>query len=130
MNLKETVNGTTLGDRILFILLLIVSFIGIFFMKEVLPQPRDVTIEVEGKLTHRYPLDTDRRVEVGSPFGHLTLEIKDRKARVTGASCPNKLCELQGWISRGVIICLPGRITVTVGGPEEPKDRKVDAITG
>ncbi|MCL4475623.1 MAG: NusG domain II-containing protein [Nitrospirae bacterium] len=130
MSLKETVNGTTLGDRILFILLLIVSFIGIFFMKEVLPQPRDVTIEVEGKLTHRYPLDTDRRVEVGSPFGHLTLEIKDRKARVTGASCPNKLCELQGWISRGVIICLPGRITVTVGGSEEPKDRKVDAITG
>ncbi len=130
MNLKETVNGTTLGDRLLFILLLLVSFTGIIFIKDVLPQSRDVTIEAEGKLTHRYPLDTDRRVEVGSPRGRFTVEIKDRKVRVTEASCPNKLCELQGWISRGVIICLPAGITVTVGGTEEQKDRKVDAITG
>lgn len=130
MSLRETVNGTTLGDRILFILLLFVSLAGILFIKEVLPQSKDVTIEVEGRLTHRYPLDTDRKVEVQSPYGHLTLEIKDRRARVIGASCPNKLCELQGWISRGVIICVPARITVTVGGPGEPKDEKVDAITG
>ena len=130
MSLRETISGTTSGDRIIFILLLLASFTGIIFMKEVLPQSRDVTIEVEGKLTHRYPLDTDRRVQVGSPYGHLTLEIKDKKARVAGASCPNRLCELQGWVSRGVIICLPARITVTVGGPEETRDRKVDAITG
>lgn len=130
MSLRETVNGTTPGDRILLILLFLVSFIGIVFMKDVLPQQRDVTIEVQGKLTHRYSLDIDRKVQVGSPFGHLTLEIKDKKARVTGATCPNKLCELQGWISRGVIICMPARIAITVGGPEETKDRKIDAITG
>jgi hypothetical protein len=130
LSLRETVNGTTVGDRILLILLFLVSFIGIVFMKDVLPQQSDVTIEVQGKLTHRYPLDIDRKVQVGSPFGHLTLEIKDKKARVTGATCPNKLCELQGWISRGVIICLPARIAITVGGPDEKKDRKVDAITG
>ncbi len=130
MSLKETINGTTPGDRILFVLLLMVSFVGILFMKDVLPQQRDVTIEIEGKLTHRYPLDTDRKVLVGGPYGHLTLEIKDKKARVTGASCPNKLCELQGWISRGVIICMPARITITVGGPGGSEDRKIDAITG
>jgi len=130
LSLGKTVNGTTPGDRVLFILLLIISFSGMVFIKEVLPQSKDVTIEVEGKLTYRYPLDTDRRVQVESPCGHLTLEIKDKKARVTGASCPNRLCELQGWISRGVIICLPSRIIITVGGPEESKDREVDAITG
>ncbi len=130
MSLRKTVNGTTIADRILFILLLVVSFTGILFMKEVLPQPGDVTVEVEGKLTHRYPLDADRRVQIESSFGHLTLEIKDKKARVTGASCPNKLCELQGWVSSGVIICLPSRITVTVGRLKESGDRKVDAVTG
>ncbi len=130
MSLRSTFNGTTTGDKILFTLLLVVSFSGIIFMKEVLPQPVDVTVEVEGKLTHRYPLDADRRVPVESPFGHLTLEIKDKKARVTGATCPNKLCELQGWVSSGVIICLPARITVRVGGPRGPGDGKVDAITG
>jgi hypothetical protein len=130
LSLREAVSGTTPADRILFIFLLVVSFTGIVFMKDVLPQQNDVTIEVEGKLTHRYPLDTDRSVEVRSPYGHLTLEIKDRKARVTGASCPNRLCELQGWTGRGVIICLPARIAITVGGSGEAKDKKVDAITG
>ncbi len=130
MSLRETLNGTTPGDRILFILLLFVSFVGIVFMKEVLPQAREVTIEVEGKLAYRYPLDADRQVEVEGPFGHLTVEIKDGKVRVTGASCPNKLCELQGWVATGAIICLPARISVTVGGLEKPEDRKVDAITG
>jgi hypothetical protein len=130
LSLRETVNGTTPGDRVLFILLLIISFCGIVFIKDVLPQSRDVTVEVEGRLTHRYALDVDRKVRVESPFGHLTLEIKDRKVRATDVSCPNRLCELQGWMDRGVIICLPSRITITVGGQGEPDDRKVDAVTG
>jgi hypothetical protein len=130
LSLREPLNGTTPGDRILFILLLFVSFIGIVFMKDVLPRSREVTIEVEGNPAYRYPLDTDRRVEVGTPFGHLTVEIRGGKTRVTNASCPNKLCELQGWVSTGVIICLPARVSVVVGGPEKPEDRDVDAITG
>lgn len=130
LSLRETVNGTTPGDRALFVLLLIISFSGIVFIKDVLPQSRDVTVEVEGRLTYRYPLDVDRKVQVEGPSGHLTLEIRDKRVRATDASCPNRLCEHQGWMDRGVIICLPSRITVTVGGPGESNDRKVDAITG
>ena len=103
---------------------------GIVFIKEVLPRSGEVTIEVDGKTAYRYPLDTDRAVEVRSSSGRLTVEIRNKKVRVINASCPNRLCEVQGWVDTGTIICLPGRICVTIGGPGGPKDRKVDAITG
>lgn len=130
MNLKEIFNGTTIGDRVLLIFLLLISLIGIVFIKEVLPKTKDVIIEVEGKITHRYSLNDNRLIKVEGPHGSLNVEIKDKKVRVTGASCPNKLCEHRGWITDGVIICLPGRISVIVGRPGKSKDAIVDAVTG
>lgn len=130
MSFREAISGTTTADRILFIFLIAVSLAGIAFIKEVLPRSGEVVIEVDGKMSYRYPLDTDRSVEVKGTSVHLTVEIKDKMVRVVGASCPNKLCETRGWIRRGAIICLPGRISVIVGGTEGPKERKVDAITG
>lgn len=130
MSLREAISGTTPGDRILFVFLLLVSLVGIVSIREVLPHSTEVIIEVDGKVSYRYTLDTDRAVEVKSSSGHLTVEIKNKMVRVVHASCPNKLCEIQGWIRSGAIICLPGRISVIVGGSEEPEKRKVDAITG
>ncbi|HYA26814.1 MAG TPA: NusG domain II-containing protein [Thermodesulfovibrionales bacterium] len=130
MSLRESINGTTLGDRILLILLLLVSLLGIIFVKEVLPRSEEVIIEVDGKPSYRYPLDADRAIEVKSSAGHLTVEIKGRMVRVIHASCPNRLCEAQGWIQSGAIICLPNRISVIVGSRGEQKDKRVDAITG
>ncbi len=133
MRLREAVNGTTPADRILFVLLLLASLFGIVFIKEALPRSGDVVIETDGKVSYIYPLSEDRTVDVKSSSGSLTVEIKDRRVRVVHASCPNRLCELQGWVNRGAIICLPGRTSVIVGGPderEEQKDRKIDAITG
>lgn len=130
MSLRETISGTTPGDRILFIFLLLASLLGIFLIKEVLPHGREVTVEVEGKVEYKYPLDSDRVIRVKGPRSQLAVEIKDRKVRVVDASCPNKLCERQGWITHGAIICLPGRISVMVGRPEKPNNRTVDATTG
>ena len=130
MSLRQTINTTTLGDRLLLIFLLIASFAGIVFIRDVLPNPGGVIIEVEGKTTHRYLLEQDRTVRVESPYGHLTVEIRDKKVRVIQASCQNKLCEHQGWITSGAIICLPARISVSVGAPDKPGGGRTDAITG
>ncbi|HYA31560.1 MAG TPA: hypothetical protein VED67_02290, partial [Thermodesulfovibrionales bacterium] len=64
MSLRETINGTTIADRILFICLIAVSLVGLVFIKEVLPRSGDVTIEIQGKHAYRYPLDEDRSVDV------------------------------------------------------------------
>ncbi len=130
MSLREAINGTTPADRILFVFFLLISLVGIVFVKEVLPRTEEVIIEVDGKVSYRYPLGTDRSVEVKSSAGQLTVEIKDKMVRVVHASCPNKLCEAQGWVRSGAIICLPSRISVIVGGYGEPRGRRVDAITG
>jgi hypothetical protein len=120
----------TVGDRILLVLLLSASFIGFFCIQEVLSGTEDVTVQIDGKTSYRYQLDTDRLVRVEGERGSLNVEIKDRRVRVTGASCPNKLCEHQGWITSGAIICLPARISVIVGPPDRHKDGMVDAIAG
>ncbi len=130
MSLRETINGTTPGDRILLLLLLCASIAGIFFIKEVLPRSQWVIIEVEGKATYRYPLQSDRKVNVEGASGRLTVEIRNGKVRVVNPTCPNRLCERQGWIIRGVILCLPARIYIIVGEPGRPEDRKVDAVSG
>jgi hypothetical protein len=130
LSLRQTINSTTPGDRILLIFLLLASFAGIVFIKDILPNSGGVIIEVQGKPTHRYLLDQDRTVRVESPYGHLSVEIREKKVRVIHASCQNKLCERQGWVSRGVIICLPARISVSVGGPEKSGHKGIDATTG
>jgi len=109
---------------------LLASLLSIIFVKEVLPHSSDVSIEVEGKVLYRYPLDTDRRVRVGSRYGHLIVEIRNKQVRVVEASCPNRLCEEEGWIREGAIICIPNRISVVVGSLGNRDGRTVDAISG
>lgn len=130
MSLKKSVSSTTLCDRALLAVLIIVSLAGIIFVEEILPKTEDVSIEIEGKVRYRYLLDTDRTLTVESSYGRLTVEVKDKRVRVFDASCPNKLCEHQGWITSGAIICLPSRIAVIVGGSWNSQDKTVDAITG
>lgn len=130
MSLREAINNASLADRLIFVILLVISLTGMVFVKEILPHSDDVSIEVEGKVKYIYPLSDNRLVKVNGRNGHLTVEIKDKKVRVIDASCPNKLCERQGWIDAGAIICLPNRVSVIVGGREESKGRKLDAITG
>jgi hypothetical protein len=130
LSLRESVRSTTVADRVLLILLLCISCSGFLLTKEVLSRASEVSVEIDGKVRYRYSLDTNRKVYVEGSHGHLTVEIKDREVRVIDASCPNKLCERQGWIKSGAIICLPSRISVTVRGPERSRGSMPDAITG
>jgi hypothetical protein len=130
LSFRETVKATTSGDRALLVFLVLISFAGIFAVKEALSHANEVSIEVDGRVKFRYPLDIDRSVRVEGDHGGLTVEIKDRQVRVTEASCPKKICERQGWITRGGIVCLPNRISVIVGGPEKNDGRRLDAVTG
>ena len=129
MSLRDSINGTTAADRVLLLFFVLLSFSGMLLAREVLSSGRDVSIEIDGRTAYRYPLDSDRTVRVGGAHGALTVEIKGKKVRVIEATCPNRICEMQGWTERGVIICLPSRISVIVGGPDKDGG-KLDGITG
>ena len=82
-----------------------------------------VQVEVDGTVIGTYPLSVDREVEIitGENGEELNLlVIKDGKATVTTATCPDGICAAHRPISREgeSIICLPHKVVVTVVGGE------------
>ena len=70
----------------------------------------------DGKEVATYPLNMDTSVTINSPTGFNTLVIKDGKADVTDADCPDKLCVNQHSISYDgeTIVCLPNKLVVKI----------------
>jgi len=128
--LKETIKNTTLADRLLFILLISVSIAGIFISRDALSQGSDVIIEIDGKPAYTLPLYANRLLSVGGPYGNTLIEIQGGKVRVKEAHCRNQICVKEGWISKGVIVCLPNKLVIIVGGSKKDQQQGIDAITG
>lgn len=78
-------------------------------------RPRDygsIQITVNGDLLGTYSLGKDQVIEIGDTN---VCEIKDGKARMISATCPDHLCiDQQGPIDEkgGMIICLPNRVVI------------------
>ncbi|OGW36267.1 MAG: hypothetical protein A2Y97_07480 [Nitrospirae bacterium RBG_13_39_12] len=130
MSLNSVLKSTTIADKILLALLILVSLSGIVFVKELLPEAKRVMIEVNGHPVYILPKDKDRTVSVEGPEGVTVIEIKDQRVRVTESPCHNKLCIRQGWIESGAIVCIPNRVVVTISNHEDESNKIVDAITG
>ena len=87
-----------------------------------------VTVTVDIKLYGTYSLDTDITVDIrgaGGENAHNRLVIRDGKAYVEEASCPDGICASHKPISREgeSIVCLPHRVVITVQtaqGENEP----------
>jgi len=127
--LKRIIKITTFADRLLFLILISASVTGIFYSREAVSQSSGVVIEVNGRPEFTFPLHTDRTVSVSGPCGNMLVEIRDGKVRVKEAHCPNQLCVKEGWISKGVIVCLPNKVVVFVGGGHD-HGKDTDAVSG
>ena len=112
----------------LFLLLIILSLSGIFFIREILPESQTVLIDAEGKPAYVLPLNEDRTVSVEGPEGKTIVEIREKKIRIMDSPCRNKLCIRQGWVKNGGVVCLPNKVVVTIRSHED-NDRGVDAVT-
>ena len=128
--MKETIKNTTLADRLLFIFLISVSIAGIFISKNALSQGSDVIVEVDGKPSYTLPLNINKLLSIDGPYGPTLIEIESGKVRVKETYCRNQICVREGWISKGVIVCLPNKLVIIVGGSKKDKQQGIDAITG
>jgi hypothetical protein len=128
--LKETLKNTTLADRLLFFFLVSLSVAGIFISRDALSQGSDVIVDVDGKPTYTLPLNVSRMLSVEGPYGPTLIEIEKGKVRVKESHCRNQICVREGWISRGVIVCLPNKLVIIVGGSNKYQKQGIDAITG
>lgn len=116
--------NTAIRDIVLILAIALVGLCLLFFNGRKTSPGSSVVVEVDGKTVASYPLDTDGVFVLNG--GTNTLEIKDGRARISDADCPNMQCVRQGWISRGgqSIVCLPNKLIVTVTS----SDRSVDYI--
>ena len=83
-----------------------------------------VVIKVDGVENGRYDITDDREININDTN---ILVIKDNKAYMKSADCPDKLCVKQKAISKDgeSIICLPNKIIVTV---ESNSKSDIDAV--
>jgi hypothetical protein len=82
-----------------------------------------VVVTVDGQTYGTYLLSQEQTVSICDSEGNVTntLVIRDGKADMTEADCPDKLCVHQKAISveKENIVCLPNRVVVTVTGSDE-----------
>jgi len=105
-------------------LLAILLWLGIYFTQN---EGAYAYVTVKNAEYGKYPLDTDTEIRIGDGSTYNILVIKDGKAEVTEASCPDKLCVHQGKVHYDgqSIICLPNKVVVEIVGGEQSK---VDAV--
>ncbi len=107
--------GIKRGDLALVALLLALSLFLMIFALAGAHQGAAVRVCVDGRQVAVLPLDTDTRYEIPGGCGNV-LEITGGKAHMLSAECPDGSCVSQRAVFRAgeCIVCLPGRVTVTV----------------
>ena len=84
---------------------------------------------IDGKITETLPLDEDTEKEIATENGGTnTLVIKDGRAKMVEANCPDGICKNHKAISRNgeSIICLPHKVVVSV--VDNNSDDEIDAV--
>lgn len=114
-------------DWLLIIVIVCVAG-GAFLMHELIGGrgANAVTVKVNGEFSGTYSLAEDREISINN--GTNILQIKNGKADMIEASCPDKLCVNQKAVSmnRESIICLPNKVVVEVSSSEASE---FDAVT-
>ena len=114
---KKTRNDIILG------LAVIILAAGIWLATELLKEEGSfAVVTVNGSETARYSLSEDAEIRLESENGGFNiLVIKNGKADITEASCPDHVCVDQRAISKTgeAITCLPNKTVITVEGKDE-----------
>lgn len=72
-----------------------------------------VRVYADNQLLYTLPLDTDTQITVTTRYGSNVITVKNGKAAVTEASCPDHYCMDRGYCSSGAdIVCLPNRLVL------------------
>jgi hypothetical protein len=119
------------NDLILIAVLLAVAgavYVGSRFVSGTTEETAEAVVTIDGVEYGRYALAEERteRIEL-SDGNYNILVIRDGKADMTEASCPDKICVDHRAISHTgeSIICLPHKVVVTI---ENGEDADLDAV--
>ena len=109
--------------------LALAAYLGMSIFQGLNTHDAEAVVLIDGEEYGSFPLDTDliERIEL-SDGSFNVLEIKEGKADVTEASCPDGVCVNHRSVSKQgqSITCLPNKLVVEIRNGEESG---VDAIT-
>ncbi|MDD3360715.1 MAG: NusG domain II-containing protein [Hespellia sp.] len=74
-----------------------------------------VIVTVDGEEYGRYDLNEDQTIQIDTDAGSNTLTIKDGRADMTDADCPDQICVRESPLeddTPGTIVCLPHKLIV------------------
>ena len=124
----------TKGDKVLIIVVIIVSLLSLGFAKTNFSNYSDkyISVQVNGKEYKKIIFDNTvigKEIPIETEFGYNLIKIGDEEVMVIDASCPDKIDVLQGAISKPgeMIVCLPNRLVVEIKGTSE--NREIDYIS-
>lgn len=109
-------------DFILIIALIVLSVGGLITYRLVTTPSDDSKTEIvitkHGEEFGRYSINSDQTIEIPADVGTNVLVIKDKKAKMERAGCPDQICVKHSAISynHDMIVCLPNEIIVEVVG--------------
>lgn len=113
----------------IILILALAAYVGMNFFRGANTHDAEAVVLIDGVEYGRFPLDVDvtERIELqGGAYN--VLEIKDGKADVTEASCPDGICVSHRAVSKQnqSITCLPNKLVVEIQNGDVSD---VDAIT-
>lgn len=108
-------------DALLLAVVLVAAALSVWFAFR--GGGEEIRVYVEGELRYTFSLAEDG--EYGILDGKMVIRISDGKAYVESSDCSEQLCVQSSPVSSegGMIVCLPNRVVIEVGGGE------VDAVT-
>ena len=118
---------------VIILILIIVLSAGMIVLRGILTsKDKTAVIYQNGKVIREINLDEiNEHIEFTIEGGDgQTNDVRAEKGRIriTGASCPDKICVHQGWIENGIvpIVCLPNKVTIEIRGGES----EIDGLAG
>ncbi|MBR3954414.1 MAG: NusG domain II-containing protein [Clostridia bacterium] len=122
--MKKEIPKKHRNDIILIACVLLVAAVGLVYLNFFRSEGNTVTVTVDGTEYGVYSLSENRTEDIytgGDNQHHNRLVIKDGKAYMETASCPDGICVAHKPVFRDgeSIICLPNRVVVTVDLADE-----------
>ncbi len=119
------------NDIILAAVILIIAVAGLLFIKFTKVQGNTVVVKIDGEKTVSYSLTDDVSYEIRTGENNENINvlvIKDGKAYITEADCPDGICKEYRPISYvgETIVCLPHRVVIEITGNNT--DISLDAV--
>lgn len=112
------------NDFILLVAIVVIAlaaFGAVSLYSAVSTREPEAVVYLNGEEQGRYPLSEDTTVEICQGNSYNILQIRDGRADITEASCPDKICVNHRAVSKQgeSLICLPNKMAVEIENSEE-----------